>query len=59
MERITNSDYMENHDSLNEAIDRINREGTQDERIQLSRFLGSLGLYNALEDNPNIVRGEE
>lgn len=58
-ERLTNSDYMENPDLLSELIYKIERSGSPEEREQLSRFLGSIGLYNVLEDNENIIRGED
>ena len=59
MEHRTNSDYMENPDLLSELIYKIERSGSLEEREQLSRFLGSIGLYNVLEDNENIIRGED
>ena len=59
MEHRTNSDYMENPDLLSELIYKIERSGSPEEREQLSRFLGSIGLYNVLEDNENIMRGED
>lgn len=59
MEHRTNSDYMENPDLLSELIYKIERSGSLEEREQLSMFLGSIGLYNVLEDNENIIRGED
>ncbi len=58
MERMTNSDFLDNPDLLSSLIQKVETEGTSEEREQMNRFLGALGLYNAFEDNPNIVRGE-
>ena len=58
MEHRTNSDYLDNPDLLTSLIQKVEAEGTSEEREQMNRFLGALGLYNAFEDNPSIVRGE-
>ena len=49
-------------DEINRIMEEMEREATPAEREELNRILGSMGMYNAqqdLDDNPNIIRGEE
>lgn len=46
-------------DEINRIMEEMEREATPEEREELNRIIGSKGLYNALDDSENIIRGED